>query len=178
VGGSFLSLMLIGALVHTVFPQDEPWLLMSAFGSSAVLIFTMPELLTAQPWPAVFGHVLAALTGVFIRENLGLPYFAAVALAVALSLLLMFLTSSLHPPAGGTAIAAVGGSGPLGELGYGLAFFPMAAGMILLVVLAALWLPLAAGRTYPLRRSYRVVEAEKEKSRPRHGLTGNFPPRF
>ena len=168
VGGSFLSLMLIGALTRVFFPQDEPLLLMASFGSSAILIFTVPELLTAQPWPAVTGHVIAAMCGVFIRENLGLPHFAAVALAVSLSLFLMFLTASLHPPAGGTAIMALNGDGQLADLGYGLAFFPMASGMILLVALAALWLRLVAGRSYPVRRSYRVVEAQKDK--PDEGL--------
>ena len=127
---------------------------MASFGSSAILIFTVPELLTAQPWPAVSGHVIAALVGVFVRENVPWPHFAALAMAVSLSLLLMFLTASLHPPAGGTAIMALNVDGVLASYGYGLAFFPMAAGMIILVAAGALYLNLVGGRRYPCRGVY------------------------
>ena len=162
VGGCFISLMSIGALTWYFFPQTEHLLLMASFGSSAILIFTVPELITAQPWPAIAGHVVAAVVGVFIRENAPLPHFAALALAVSLSLFLMFLTSSLHPPAGGTAIMALNVDGTLASYGYWLALFPMASGMIILVLLAAVYLNLVAGRRYPFRRSYSTVSVEPQ----------------
>lgn len=154
VSGCFFSLLAIGALTRYFFPQTEHLLLMASFGSSAILIFTVPELLTAQPWPTIAGHVIAALVGVFIRENVPGPHFVALALAVSLSLLLMFLTASLHPPAGGTAIMALNADGVLAYYGYGLAFFPMALGMIILVAAGAVYLNLVGGRRYPSRGTY------------------------
>lgn len=147
--GCFLSLLGIGYLTWRLFPQTEPLLMMAAFGSSAVLIFTVPEILTAQPWPAIVSHVLAAMTGVFVRENFCLPHFAAVPLVVALSVFLMYLTRSIHPPAGGTSIVALNADGMLASYGYGLAFFPLASGMIILVALAVIFNSLVVGRRYP-----------------------------
>ncbi len=163
VAGCFISLLGIGVLTWYFFPQTENLLLLASFGSSAILIFTVPELLTAQPWPAVTGHVIAALAGVFIRENVALPHFITVAAAVAVSLLLMFLTDSLHPPAGGTAIMALNADGTLAAYGYWLALFPMAVGMAALVILAVAYLNLAAGRRYPCRRDYRAVAVDRER---------------
>lgn len=162
--GCFLSLLAIGFLTRHFFPENEQLLLMAAFGSSAILIFTAPELITAQPWPAVMGHMIAAAVGVFVRETLVLPYFMVLALTVSLSLMLMLLSASFHPPAGGTGIVALSCDGYLASLGYWLALFPMAAGMLLLVLMAVLYLNLAAGRQYPIRRSYRWLKVEKKKS--------------
>ncbi len=161
--GCYLSLLILGLLARRFFPETENLLLMAAFGSSAILIFTVPELITAQPWSAVMGHLIAALVGVFVRENLPLPHFASLATAVSLSLFFMFITASIHPPAGGTSIVALNCDGYLASLGYWLALFPMALGMIILVVTAMLYLNLVAGRSYPLRRSYRVIKVEEKK---------------
>lgn len=152
--GCFLGLLTLGALNWYLFPETEQLLLMAAFGSSAILIFTVPDLQTAQPWPAVTGHIIAALVGVFVRQNLPWPHFAAVPFTVAAALLLMFLTASVHPPAGGTAVAAYKVDGLLASYGYWLALFPMAAGMIVLLGFAAFFLTFVAQRPYPVRRRY------------------------
>ena len=164
VAGSFLSLLLVGAMTWHFFPQSEQLLMMASFGSSAILIMTVPELITAQPWPAVMGHVVAALVGVFIRQNMPLPHFIGLALAVSLSLLLMFMTRSLHPPAGGTAIMALNVDGALADYGYWLALFPMAAGMFVLVAVSTLYLNFVAGRRYPRRQSYPTVSVDRDES--------------
>lgn len=164
VAGSFLSLLLVGGMIWYCFPQTEQFLMMASFGSSAILIMTVPELVTAQPWPAVMGHVVATLVGVFIRQNASLPLFVGLALAVSLSLLLMFMTRSLHPPAGGTAIMALNGDNALAAYGYWLAIFPMAAGMVVLVILSTLYLNFVAGRRYPRRQGYATISVDRDES--------------
>lgn len=165
VSGSFFSLLAIGALASHFYPDTEGLLMMAAFGSSAILIFTVPELVTAQPWPAIVGHVVSTLVGVFVRENLSfLPHFTAVPVALSLALLFMFMTRSLHPPAGSSSIVALNAEGVLASYGYGMAFFPMALGMMLLVCMAMLHLNLVAGRRYPRpRQSYSTVSVDSNK---------------
>ena len=160
--GCFLNLLLVGAMTWHFFPQTEHLLMMASFGSSAILLMTVPEIITAQPWPAVMGHVVAALVGIFIRQNIPLPHFIELPMAVSLALLLMFMTKSLHPPAGGTAIMALNVEGTLAEYSYGLAFFPIAAGMIILVALSTLYLNFVVGRRYPSRQSYSTVSVDKK----------------
>ncbi len=159
MGGCFLSLLAIGALTWHFFPHTEHLLLMAAFGSSAILIFTMPAVPAAQPWAVVVSHTTAALVGVFVRQHVPLPHFVSLAVAVGLALLVMLLTSSLHPPAGGTAIAALNADGLLHSHGYWLAVFPVASGMIILVALAIVYLNLFTGRRYPPPRRARPAPA-------------------
>jgi CBS-domain-containing membrane protein len=62
----------------------------------------------------------------------------------------MQLTHTLHPPGGATALIAVIGSGELHSLGWSYAFFPVATGCLLMLLIAVLINNLARHRRYPL----------------------------
>ena len=90
--------------------------IVAALGSSAFVVFAMPHSVTAQPRRLVGGHIIGLICGIFcnlVILNLLLGRFAAeyewvpwlvYALAVGLSIFLMTITNTEHPPASGTAL--------------------------------------------------------------------------
>ncbi len=93
--------------------------IVAALGSSAFIVFAMPQSNTARPRRLIGGHVVGLLSGAFcyyafLTGPLGelvagreLPILFVYALAVGLSIFLMVITNTEHPPAAGTAIGIV-----------------------------------------------------------------------
>lgn len=79
-----------------------PWLV-APLGASAVLVFAVPSSPLAQPWSVVAGNTLSTLVGIACVHWVGSPELAA-ALAVGLSIALMFALRCLHPPGGASAL--------------------------------------------------------------------------
>ena len=98
-------------------------MVLGSMGASAVLLYGAPAAPFSQPRNLFGGHMLACFIGVscheFISVPMGTPILAA-PVAVASSIVLMKLTRTLHPPAGGTTLIAVLGSPQLHALGYQL----------------------------------------------------------
>ena len=67
---------------------------------------------------------------------------------MALSIILMMTTDSLHPPSGAVAITAVLGGDTVHELGYQFVFYPVLLNSILLLVIAIVFNRLL-GKQYP-----------------------------
>jgi CBS domain-containing membrane protein len=77
-------------------------IIIAAIGSSAFLVFALPSNPTSQPKNLIVGHTLGILSG-FLAAFI--PYqLLSFSTAVGLSILLMILTESEHPPASGTAL--------------------------------------------------------------------------
>jgi CBS-domain-containing membrane protein len=74
-------------------------LLLGSFGSSAVMMFAFPDIHFAQPRSVIGGHVICSAVGLATLTLLG-PTWWALASAAAVSLALMMLTRTVHPPAG------------------------------------------------------------------------------
>ncbi|MBY4895500.1 HPP family protein [Cupriavidus sp. AU9028] len=126
----------------------NPWFI-APMGACAVLLFAMPSSPLAQPWSIIGGNILAALIGVACAHWIPFPGLAA-AIAVALSLALMFQLHCVHPPAGAIAVAGVFGGPEIAKLGFGFAVVPVAINAMLLLLLA-LALNNLMGRRYPHR---------------------------
>jgi CBS-domain-containing membrane protein len=90
----------------------------------------------------VFNHAATAFEDVM---------FVASACAVSLTIVVMLLTKSVHPPAGATALIAVTGGARVQELGYKYMAFPILLGSVLQVILAILLnhISTVATRSYP-----------------------------
>jgi len=80
--------------------------LVAPMGASAALVFAVPASPLAQPWPVIGGNALSALVGVAVASLVPWP-LAAAGSAVALAILVMSLTRSLHPPGGAAALTVV-----------------------------------------------------------------------
>ncbi len=91
-------------------------IIIAVIGSTAFIVFAMPTKITAHTRNIVGGHMVGALSGLVafliadVMQQVYPPTTAysinvfSASLAVGLSTLLMVVTDTEHPPAGGTAI--------------------------------------------------------------------------
>lgn len=113
------------------------------FATSIVLVMTAPESPQAQPRNIVGGHVLSCVAGFLVLWLLGPSAFAG-ALAVGLSVLLMTMTRTLHPPAGVDGLLVVTGHLPLVYI-----VNPVATGALALVGFAYLYHRVTGAARWP-----------------------------
>ena len=135
---SFISWWLLGGI--------NAWYI-APMGASSVLLFAVPASPLAQPWNIVIGNTIAADIGVTCALYIS-NLTEAFSVAVALSIILMMTTDSLHPPSGAVAITAVLGGETVHELGYQFVFYPVLLNSILLLVIAIVFNRLL-GKQYP-----------------------------
>lgn len=139
--------------------------IVAPMGASAVLLFAVPSSPMAQPWPIVAGNVVSALIGVAVAQ-LHAPLALEAPLAVALAILAMSLTRSLHPPGGAAALTAVIGGKVVGDLGFLFPLVPVGLNALLLLAAGVAFHRFSA-HSYP----HRPIPAGK------HG-TRDVPPRL
>ncbi|MBS1259065.1 MAG: hypothetical protein MAG551_02131 [Candidatus Scalindua arabica] len=122
----------IGISAALAFTYNCPMLL-APFGAQAVLMYGAYKAPLAQPRNVLLGHFIGALMGVSVYDFFGTAWWS-IALAVALTIILMMATYSLHPPGGATAYVAVQ-TGGLG-VGYSYIINPVLMGALILLVVA------------------------------------------
>jgi len=147
--GSLLGIMAVGYLHHQLFEGTAMLLLIGSFGASAVLIFGAIKSPLAQPRNLLGGHILSALIGVSAYQLLPPCPWLAAAVAVSVSIMVMHATRTLHPPGGATALIAVIGGERVHNLGYLYAVLPVAAGALIMLLVALLINNLSSERSYP-----------------------------
>ena len=76
---------------------------------------------------------------------------------MALSIVAMQITKTLHPPGGATALIANVGSAQLKALGYGYVLMPVLAGVVILLLVALVFNNLSPHRRYPLNKQWYKV---------------------
>jgi len=106
-----IILYFIEILTHAV--------IIAALGASTFIVFAMPNSVTAQPRRLIGGHAVGLICGTicyyaFLTGYLGrlalnweLITWLACALAVGLSIFVMTITNTEHPPASATALSVV-----------------------------------------------------------------------
>src|SRR5690606_8481484 len=116
---------IIAYLQSTQLPASDVVYLIGSFGASAVLVYGVIQSPLAQPRNLIGGHLVSAVTGVSVQLILPDTLWLSAPLAVSLSIVLMQVTKTLHPPGGATALIAVTGSPQLKELGYWYVLSPV-----------------------------------------------------
>ena len=119
---SFAGVGAICFLHYGLGPHDMTMVL-GSMGASAVLLYGAPAAPFSQPRNLFGGHLIACLVGVTCHEQLAVPMGSpvlAAPVAVASTIMLMKVTRTLHPPAGGTVLIAVLGSPEMHALSYAL----------------------------------------------------------
>ncbi len=134
--GGFLGISLVAAIDQYVLSGSDLLFIIGSFGASAVLIYGAIESPLAQPRNLVGGHVISALVGVTVCRICPAPAWVAAAMAVSFAIAAMHLTKTLHPPGGATALIAVIGSPRIHAIGYGYVLMPVAAGALVMLVVA------------------------------------------
>ena len=128
--GGFLCIS--GLAYLNSFDVSNLWLI-PPFGASMVLVMSVHESPLAHPRNILFGHMLSALSGVFVFSILGFSSLS-VGLAVGLAIFLMMATKTVHPPAGANPIIAV-----LGAKGISFVLMPVAVGASFIVLFAIIY---------------------------------------
>lgn len=122
--GSFISILLVESISATSTDFRNLFhspLIIASFGATAVLIYGVIESPLAQPRAVIGGQVISAILGVALTRLFALDksYIPALdneafhygtfingALSMSVALLAMFLTKTIHPPGGATALIA------------------------------------------------------------------------
>lgn len=161
--GSFVGIGLIGLMDTKYFSPIDNLFLIGSFGASAVLIYGVINSPLAQPRNLIGGHVISAIIGVTMHKLLPGQVWLSSALAVSLSIVMMQITKTLHPPGGATALLANVGSARMLSLGYMYVLSPVLSGTIILFLVALLFNNVTKYRSYPANKNwYKFWLAYKE----------------
>ena len=128
--------------------------LIGSFGATCVLVYGVIESPLAQPRNLIGGHVISAIIGVSIYKLFPDLIWVAAPLAVSLSIVLMQITKTLHPPGGATALIAIAGSDKIKELGYWYVISPVLSGAIILLITALIFNNIPSKRHYPSKGNF------------------------
>lgn len=105
---SFLGLGLFVALDAYVKLGAGLPLLIGSFGATSAILYAMPDRDISQFKNVVGGHFLSAIVGVFCGEFIApIDYELAMVAAVSLSIFVMALTYTMHPPGAAAGLLAV-----------------------------------------------------------------------
>lgn len=155
--GAFLGIGIIGLLHSKYFTANDNLFLIGSFGASSVLIYGIINSPLAQPRNLIGGHVVCALVGVTIHKLIPGEVWLSSALSVSLSIVLMQITKTLHPPGGATALIANIGSAKIQSLGYLYVLCPVLSGASILLLVAIMVNNRTSDRSYPNNKKwYRV----------------------
>lgn len=158
--GSFVGIGLIGLLNSKYLVASDNLYLIGSFGASSVLIYGIINSPLAQPRNLIGGHVLSAIVGVTVQKFVpGEPWLAC-ALAVSISIVVMQITKTLHPPGGATALIAVTGGEKIKALGYVYVLSPVLSG-VLILFLVALVFNNFRHRKYPAHSMFKKRKLKK-----------------
>jgi CBS-domain-containing membrane protein len=146
--GSGLAIAVLIGIIHWQIPGGEGWAVAASMGASAVLLFAVPHSALAQPWPVLAGHTVAAVIGVACARWCP-DRMVAAGFAVGLTVAVMQVLKCVHPPGGGTALAAVMGSETIRNLGFGYVLLPVLANAAVMVALAFVYNFAFRWRRYP-----------------------------
>lgn len=147
--GSFVGIGIIAYLQSRELPHSDVVFLIGSFGASSVLVYGVIQSPLAQPRNLIGGHIVSALVGVSVQRFVPDILWLTAPLAVSLSIVLMQITKTLHPPGGATALIAVTGSEQIKQLGYGYVISPVFSGALILLVVAVVFNNLTMNRHYP-----------------------------
>ena len=153
--GAFFGIGIIAFIQSQYLFENENIFLIGSFGASSVLIYGAIQSPLAQPRNLIGGHVISAFAGVMVATFSPDILWLKAPLAVSLSIILMQITKTLHPPGGATALIAVTSPGKIADLGFWYILSPVLSGCIILLIVALIFNNLTKNRHYPARFFWR-----------------------
>jgi CBS domain-containing membrane protein len=152
--GSFLGIGIIGFLNSQYLSIYDNLYLIGSFGASSVLIYGVINSPLAQPRNLIGGHLISAFIGVLIYKLIPGQVWLSGALSVSLSIVLMQITKTLHPPGGATALIANLPSAKIQALGFFYVLSPVLSGVLILLIVALVCNNATKHRSYPHNKSW------------------------
>lgn len=153
--GAFFGIGIIGFINSKYFVLNDNLFLIGSFGASSVLIYGAINSPLAQPRNLIGGHLVCAVIGVTIHKLIPNEIWLSSALSVSLSIVMMQITKTLHPPGGATALIANIGSEKVRNLGYMYVLSPVFTGVMVLFIVALIFNNITPNRTYPIKKNYK-----------------------
>ena len=171
--GAFTGIGIIAFIQSYHLSEHENIFLIGSLGASSVLVYGAIQSPLAQPRNLIGGHFISAIIGVTIFKIFPNIIWLTAPLAVSLSIVIMQITKTLHPPGGATALIAIIGSEKIKALGYWYAFSPILSGAIILYLVALIFNNLTPDRQYPtdnrftraIRKSYIKYSNKSKKQK-------------
>jgi CBS domain-containing membrane protein len=138
--GSFCAIAVLGLYSQYGTSRIVQLGIMPSMGATAVLLYAAPDSAFAQPRHVLGGSMLSALIGMFCQyisvASSELRWLAG-ALAVSLSIVVMMITKTVHPPAGATALFISTSTSPLVlGAGYWVLLVLVLAGNLMMMAIA------------------------------------------
>ena len=152
--GAFVGIGLIAFFQSHLLTKFENIFLIGSFGASSVLIYGAIPSPLAQPRNLIGGPVISAFIGVTVYKLLPDVIWLTAPLAVSLSIVMMQITKTLHPPGGATALIAVVGSEKIKALGYLYVIAPVLTGSVILLLVALVFNNMTSHRKYPTNQYF------------------------
>lgn len=150
--GSFVGIGLIAFSQSQQFSQQDVIYLIGSFGASSVLVYGIIDSPFSQPRNLIGGHLISAFVGVTVHLLFPDIVYIAAPLAVSLSIVLMQITKTLHPPGGATALIAVIGTEKIKDLQYWYVISPVLTGVLILFFTALIFNNMTPSRRYPTKK--------------------------
>ena len=100
----------LAVFVVFIFLSLQHAVIIASLGSTVFIVFTMPNSIAANPRNIVGGHLVGLAAGslfTLIPHSTFLPSAVVYAFAVGLSIFVMVVTDTEHPPAAGLALGLV-----------------------------------------------------------------------
>lgn len=153
------GVLLLGWALHLLFPDTGYFgpSLLSSMAAAALLVYAVPHSPMAQPWPLVVGNLVSGVVGVACAIVLPDTLWAA-SCAAGLSVLVMHLTRSLHPPGAATALFMVLNASVFQHHGWLWSAGVVLANVTLTLLLALIINNLIHFGRYPVRRHHAPVK--------------------
>lgn len=161
--GSFIGIGLISFLNSRYLSVHDNLFLIGSFGASSVLIYGVINSPLAQPRNLIGGHVISAFIGVLMYKLLPDQAWLSGALAVSLSIVIMQITKTLHPPGGATALIANLPSAKIQALGFYYVLSPVLSGVLILLLVALICNNATKHRSYPHNKSWYKIWQRKNR---------------
>ena len=152
--GSFMGIGLIGLMNSQHLQAHDNMFLIGSFGASSVLIYGIINSPFSQPRNLIGGHLISAIIGVTIHKLIPQELWLSCAMSVSLSIVMMQMTKTLHPPGGATALIANLGSEKIQNLGYFYVLSPVLSGVLILLIVALVFNNLTEHREYPSNKKW------------------------
>ncbi len=155
---SFCAIAAVAALTGALHVP----LVLGSFGATCVLVFGFPRAPFSQPRNVIGGHFLSSSIGLVFLTVLGSTWWS-MALALAMAIVVMLLTRTVHPPAGSNPIIVM-----LSHPTWAFLLTPTLCGATVIVAVALALNNIGATRRYPAYWIGRSAERAPTPS----GVTG------
>ncbi|SMO76086.1 HPP family protein [Solitalea koreensis] len=152
--GAFIGIGIIAFIQSLSLAKLENVFLIGSFGASSVLVYGAIQSPLAQPRNLIGGHFVSALVGVTVCHILPDIIWLTASTAVAVSIVAMQITKTMHPPGGATALIAVTGSEKIKALGYIYVLSPVLTGCLILLTVALIFNNMTSHRKYPTNKRF------------------------